>query len=145
MKTLSFLAMMLIFTSFGFSQNYLLLENGTNCDLHVQLYASDANGSCSFVTATNYVVSSGASVPATAPSGSEWVYAEIVQYPFGTGCSFGQALDTDGYPSCVTCPGYGAPTFAKVATGGCNGCPSTIYMLWTAYCGSGPGHIHFYD
>ena len=146
MKILSFLTGMILFSSLGFAQNYLQLENGTSCDLHVQLYAHNAtSGNCEFVTATNYIVTSGTSLGATAPAGTEWVYAEVVQYPFGTGCGFGQALDTDGYRNCVRCPGYGAPTSAAVSTGGCNGCPSTIYMLWTAYCGNGPAHLHFYD
>ena len=125
-------------------QNFLLLENGTSCDLHVQLY-TQVNGSCSYGTYANYVVASGASIPATAPVGHEWVYAEIVPWPYiNTPCNFGQALGTDGYPSCVSCPGWGAPTSAVVNTGSCGTCPNTINMLWTAYCGSGPGHIHFY-
>jgi len=126
------------------SQNFLLLENGTSCDLHVQLY-SQVSGSCAFGSYANYVVASGASIPATAPAGEEWVYSEIIPWPYiNTPCSFGQALGTDGFPSCVSCPGWGAPTSAVVFPSNCTSCPSAIKMLWTAYCGSGPGHIHFY-
>lgn len=144
MKVLSMIAGLLFFASSSFAQNFLLLENGTSCDLHVQLYASVPGSGCSFGTAVNFVVGSGVSLPATAPAGMEWVYAEVINWPLVSGCSFGQALDTDGHPACVRCPGYGAPTFANVYTGGCNGCPKFIKMAWTAYCGSGPGHIHFY-
>jgi hypothetical protein len=143
MKTLSLLAGLLFVATGLFAQNYLLLENGTSCSLHVQLYASDPGNSCANSSYANYVVGPGVSLPATAPTGTEWVYAEVVGWPLA-GCTFGQALDTDGYPTCVSCPGYGAPTSALVMTGGCNGCPSKIKMLWTAYCSSGPGHIHFY-
>lgn len=145
MKILSFLTGMLLFASGAYAQNYLQLENGTSCDILVQLYASDPGNGCAYSSYQNFTVNSGVSLGATAPAGTEWVYAEVTPLPYGSGgCVWGQALDTDGYPSCVSCPGYGAPTSAAVSTGGCNGCPSTINMLWTAYCGSGPGHIHFY-
>ncbi len=145
MKILSFVAGLFLMASGAYAQNYLLLENGTSCDVLVQLYAKDPGSSCADATVQNFTVVSGASVPATAPGSEEWVYAEITPLPYGSGaCVWGQALDTDGHPSCVSCPGYGAPTSGSVSTGGCNGCPSTMNFLWTAYCRSGPGHIHIY-
>lgn len=144
MKTLLMIAGLLLFVTGAFAQNQVYLVNRTSCDLHLQMHASDPANNCVNSSSIGYVVPSGQTIPAQAPNSTEWVYTEVVPSPWGGGCSFGQAIDTDGYPGCLNCPGYGAPSFATMFTGGCNGCNTFIHVMWQANCGGNASYIYLY-
>jgi hypothetical protein len=97
-KFLFFVAFCLIST-LGFSQAQKSIENSSNCDIEATLYYAEP-GSCAIVGSITYVVGANNFVLAVAPSGYEFVYAEVSF----AGCSRTGQFLTVGCGPCN--PGY---------------------------------------
>lgn len=137
MQKLLLLLCLSIFTMGAYSQQFMQLENGSNCDLMVQLYTQDMANGCDYANYYNFVVPAGASIPVTAPGTEEYIYAEVHNWPL---CNTGFAEAVGADIACTTCPGWGMPFKVQGNTNGCNSCQAQITCYWE----SCTNHFHFY-
>lgn len=135
----------LFFTLFiGFaasSQSVMKIQNNSSINLEFNMYYYNAS-SCSYTSNILYVIPPNSTFVATAPPGEEFVFAEIMPFPYCTP-GFGAFVSTPSVCN-SSCPPVG-PNFYIGTNGGCAGGLPNINVKWTDCGAPGEGYLTIID
>lgn len=119
------------------AQSILEITNSTACSLNVQTYSVSIGG-CVYGNYQDNLMGPGDGISINAPSGEEWIYAEITSYPY---CSGGVAIAVGTPVTCSSTCSWSASSNITQMNNGCNGCKKNVNATWADPCGH-PGVLH---